>query len=135
MSSLDADALSGALARALPTPVTVDGIRRVSGGASRETWLFDAVDAAGAQHALVLRRDPGRYAGQTERSTEFALLDAAHRHGVRVPAVMLMLEPGDIQYCNNYTILHSRTSFIDHDEPDQKRHLLRIWLYVPDGPF
>ena len=45
----------------------------------------------------------------------------------------MMLEPGDIQYCNNYTILHSRTSFVDHEEPDLKRHLLRIWLYVPDG--
>ena len=45
----------------------------------------------------------------------------------------MMLEPGDIQFCNNYTTFHSRTDFIDHDEPALKRHLLRIWLYVPNG--
>jgi hypothetical protein len=36
--------------------------------------------------------------------------------------------PGDIQLCNNYTILHSRTSFVDGPAPHQKRHLLRLWL-------
>jgi len=41
------------------------------------------------------------------------------------------LEPGDIQLCNNYTILHSRTSFVDGTEPHQKRHLLRLWLKFP----
>ena len=39
--------------------------------------------------------------------------------------------PGDIQLCNNYTILHSRTSFVDGTEPHQKRHLLRLWLKFP----
>jgi len=41
------------------------------------------------------------------------------------------LEPGDIQLCNNYTILHSRTEFIDGPEPDRKRHMLRLWLKFP----
>ena len=40
-------------------------------------------------------------------------------------------EPGDIQLCNNYTILHSRTEFVDGPEPNQKRHLLRLWLKFP----
>ncbi len=40
-------------------------------------------------------------------------------------------EPGDIQLCNNYTILHSRTEFVDGPEPHQKRHLLRLWLKFP----
>lgn len=39
--------------------------------------------------------------------------------------------PGDIQLCNNYTILHSRTSFVDGPAPHQKRHLLRLWLKFP----
>jgi hypothetical protein len=43
------------------------------------------------------------------------------------------LEPGDIQLLNNSVILHSRTSFLDHEEPDRRRHLLRLWLNVPDG--
>jgi hypothetical protein len=32
---------------------------------------------------------------------------------------------------HNYTILHSRTSFIDGPEPHQQRHLLRLWLKFP----
>jgi len=41
------------------------------------------------------------------------------------------LEPGDIQFINNYTILHSRTEFVDGPEPRQKRHMLRLWLKFP----
>jgi hypothetical protein len=51
------------------------------------------------------------------------------------PAMRLdmMLEPGDIQFCNNYTILHSRTSFIDFDEIEKRRKLLRLWLKMPNA--
>jgi TfdA family taurine catabolism dioxygenase TauD len=38
------------------------------------------------------------------------------------------LQRGDIQLINNYTILHSRTGFVDGPEPHQKRHMLRLWL-------
>ena len=38
---------------------------------------------------------------------------------------------GDIQFINNYTILHSRTEFVDGPEPHQKRHMLRLWLKFP----
>ena len=41
------------------------------------------------------------------------------------------LEPGDIQFINNYTTLHSRTGFVDGPEPNQKRHMLRLWLKFP----
>ncbi|MCT9124815.1 TauD/TfdA family dioxygenase [Cupriavidus gilardii] len=41
------------------------------------------------------------------------------------------LEQGDMQLLNNYVTLHSRTPFEDHDEPDRKRHLFRLWLAVP----
>lgn len=39
--------------------------------------------------------------------------------------------PGDIQFLNNHLVLHSRTGFEDYDEPDRKRHLLRLWLRTP----
>ena len=35
---------------------------------------------------------------------------------------------GDIQWLKNAAILHSRTEFEDHAEPERKRHLLRLWL-------
>lgn len=39
-----------------------------------------------------------------------------------------MLEPGEMSFFNNYTVLHTRTEFFDDEDPDKKRHLLRLWL-------
>ena len=38
------------------------------------------------------------------------------------------LQVGDMQLCNNYTILHSRTEFEDYAEPERRRHMIRLWL-------
>lgn len=45
----------------------------------------------------------------------------------------MMLEPGDLQFANNYAVLHSRTAFRDHDDPAQMRRLLRLWLKMPNA--
>lgn len=45
----------------------------------------------------------------------------------------MWLEQGDIQLINNHVVLHARTKFEDFDEPERKRHLLRLWLVTPDG--
>lgn len=44
------------------------------------------------------------------------------------PALQLHmgLQLGDIQYVNNFTILHARTAY--RDAPGQQRHLVRLWL-------
>jgi Taurine catabolism dioxygenase TauD, TfdA family len=42
--------------------------------------------------------------------------------------------PGDIQFLSNHTIMHSRTAFEDFPEPENRRHLFRLWLACPDGP-
>jgi len=44
-----------------------------------------------------------------------------------------MFEPGDVQFVNNHTCLHSRTAYTDWPEPDRYRHLLRMWLAVPNS--
>jgi hypothetical protein len=36
------------------------------------------------------------------------------------------LDPGEILFCNNFAMLHSRTEFVDR--PDRPRHLVRLWL-------
>jgi len=33
----------------------------------------------------------------------------------------MMMEPGDMLFANNYSVMHSRTSFEDHDEPELRR--------------
>ncbi len=43
----------------------------------------------------------------------------------------MTLEPGDIQLVSNHTVLHSRTDYVDHDDEEQKRHLLRLWISLP----
>lgn len=49
------------------------------------------------------------------------------------PEINLQMEfqPGDIQLVHNHTNLHDRTAFVDWEEPEKKRHLLRLWLAVP----
>lgn len=43
-------------------------------------------------------------------------------------------EPGDIQFLQNYQVLHDRTAFMDWPgEPDRRRHLLRLWLCCERG--
>ena len=38
------------------------------------------------------------------------------------------LKPGDMYFINNRWIMHNRTAFEDHIEPERKRHLVRLWL-------
>ena len=45
----------------------------------------------------------------------------------------MQLDRGDLQLLNNYVVIHSRTNFEDHDDPKLKRHLLRLWLSLPQG--
>lgn len=37
-------------------------------------------------------------------------------------------QQGDIQFLHNHQILHARTTYEDYDEPERKRHLIRLWL-------
>ena len=45
----------------------------------------------------------------------------------------MMLEPGDMVLLNNHVTYHARTEYQDHPEPERKRHLLRLWLSVPNS--
>jgi alpha-ketoglutarate-dependent taurine dioxygenase len=38
------------------------------------------------------------------------------------------LERGDMLVINNYAVMHARTKFVEHPEPDRRRHLVRLWL-------
>src|SRR5262249_39560043 len=38
------------------------------------------------------------------------------------------LRRGDILFANNRWVLHNRTAFEDHPEPERRRHLVRLWL-------
>ncbi|SJZ58010.1 Taurine catabolism dioxygenase TauD, TfdA family [Enhydrobacter aerosaccus] len=48
-------------------------------------------------------------------------------------AVKIPFEPGDFQFVHNHVVFHSRTSFEDWPDVAKKRHLMRIWISLPDG--
>ena len=74
--------------------VRIEGLRLLTGGASRQTWSFDALiehpDGSTETLPLVLRSDPRRGPNFMPRETEHRLLAAAHAEGVPVPRVHLM---------------------------------------------
>jgi aminoglycoside phosphotransferase (APT) family kinase protein len=95
MTGVDESALAAAIGRHLGTDVEIEDLRRLSGGASRETWSFDSVAPDGARHPLVLRRDPGPPTGTTGRAIEFDVLRAAVEAGVRAPDARFLLDASD----------------------------------------
>lgn len=59
------------------------------------------------------------------------LIDSiTHDENIRID---MMLEPGDIQFANNYAIMHSRTSFEDDPDPNKRRKMLRLWLKMANA--
>lgn len=101
MSEIVAASLAAACGRHLGAAARIENLHRESGGASRQTWSFDAI-AGGLRHELILRRDPptvsgGEKASSTalDRSTEFHVLRAAFQGGVRAPEVLFELTARD----------------------------------------
>lgn len=81
--------------------------------------LKNALDIPGVPRITDLQREAVDY------------LDAV----LRRPDLMyqMHLEPGDLQLLSNLTMLHSRTSFEDHQDEDRRRTLFRLWLSTPDS--
>jgi hypothetical protein len=42
-------------------------------------------------------------------------------------------DSGDLFLINNWTVLHRRSGFVDHPDPAARRHILRIWLAMPNS--
>jgi len=64
-----------------------------------------------------------------EREALDTFEDVSRRPDVKLD---FTLEPGEVIFFNNCTMLHNRTAFEDHPDPARRRHLLRLWLML-DG--
>jgi aminoglycoside phosphotransferase (APT) family kinase protein len=104
-SAVITQGLTRVLGRHWPGDVTVTGLTRLTGGASSQTFAFDAMRANGERHKLILRRDPfadatGPPAAIEARygpgwDGEFQVLRSAAKGGVPVPPALVALEPAD----------------------------------------
>jgi aminoglycoside phosphotransferase (APT) family kinase protein len=93
-------ALERTLANAMRGLERIENLRRLSGGASQETWAFDAI-VDGKSEPLILRRSPGGAERVTVGShavtleTEALVIEAARAQGVAAPRVRHVLSPAD----------------------------------------
>ena len=69
-----------------------------------------------------LRGEPIDAAGATAVSTMLEIFEDD------ALSIDFDLEPGQMQFVDNRALGHSRTAFVDYSEPEQKRHLVRLWL-------
>lgn len=83
-----------------------------------------------------------RYLLAAQRFPDVPRLTKAQEEAVQLieticndPMVQLSfyMDPGDVQIANNYSVLHARSKYEDHDDLSARRHLLRAWLTLPNG--
>ncbi len=76
------------------------------------------------------------------QNTGSRVLTAAEREAVQLVVdtaaepdlwVERRFEPGTMLFLHSHTTFHLRTQFTDHADPDLKRHLLRVWLSLPNN--
>ena len=90
MSGPLAAAIAAYLGRAWGQPVEIADLARISGGASRETYRFDAVVGT-ERRPLILRRDPQHGSLiETDRRSEFMALKSFHGRGVAAPEPLIL---------------------------------------------
>ncbi len=88
-----ADALAAYLSRTAGAPVAVENLRRISGGASRETYRYDAI-VEGVRSGYILRRDPPGSLIDTDRRLEFLALRSFAGKEVAAPEAVVLEENG-----------------------------------------
>jgi hypothetical protein len=115
----------------LPQPYDFRGEQAEGGTAWYEVPVFTEWDGrlfvrcippyifASQRHADAPRLTPAARRG-LERIVELA--DDPGNH------VTMELQPGDMQFINNYHVLHGRTAYADDRAGGQIRHLKRLWL-------
>lgn len=126
------------LARVLQEPFHFDARAQALSGAPRVQTVPIMIHHAGSLSALYKRR----YIELGQRFEEVPPLTAEQIDALDMvdsicndPDFQLSFEmqPGDVQIGNNYSVLHSRTRYQDHEDPALRRHLLRIWMTLPNG--
>jgi len=88
-----AERLGAYLTRTSGKPTKVEGLARISGGASRETYRYDA-ESDGERGAFILRRDPPGSLIDTDRRLEFLAIRSFAGKEVAAPEAVVLEEQG-----------------------------------------
>lgn len=97
--------------------------------------VFGEIDGRFAAFLLPIAIRNAEREGAGLSPAEREALDVLGRMAARDDLAFGMdLEPGDMQFLNNRLVLHGRADYRDAPEPDRKRHMLRLWLMIPDWP-
>jgi aminoglycoside phosphotransferase (APT) family kinase protein len=89
-----AERLAAYLSRTQGRAVAVENLARISGGASRETYRFDAVTEDG-RRACILRRDPPGSLIDTDRRLEFLAIRSFAGRDVGAPEALILETQGE----------------------------------------
>ena len=82
-----------------------------------------------------------RYSASSQRFPDVPRYTDAHTEAMKLVQTLaddprfrldMTFRRGDIQLLNNHVILHSRTEYQDFEDPQRRRHLLRLWISSPD---
>lgn len=87
------DQLAAYLTRIWESPVGIEGLARISGGASRETYRFEAVTGETRQ-PLILRRDPPGSLIETDRLLEYEAIRSFQSEDVPAPVPVALETEG-----------------------------------------
>jgi hypothetical protein len=77
-------------------------------------------------YILEAQRHPGAPAVTELAQEALAAIDDLAESGRFT--VLMDFRPGDMQFINNYHVLHDRTAYVDDQSAGRVRHLKRLWL-------
>jgi hypothetical protein len=126
------------LAEVLQQPFQFDARAQQAPGRSRVQVVPILLHHAGRLNAIYKRA----YIDLAQRFPEVPRLTPAQVEAMDLvdelcadPAFHLSfdMQPGDLQLGSNHAVLHSRTQYVDHEDAAARRHLLRVWITLPDG--
>lgn len=97
---------------------------------------FDGEQLRTFYHSEYIRTAP-RHAGIPQLGNAMSELMDLYDELAGSPELYIEMDlrPGDIQLISNHSIVHARTGYTDYEDPEQRRHLLRLWLTLesPDS--
>ncbi|HEY1832588.1 MAG TPA: TauD/TfdA family dioxygenase [Acidimicrobiales bacterium] len=125
------------LAAALYEPLPYDARGEQASGAT----AFYSIPAFTEHHDRLFVRFIPQYVLASQRHSDAPRLSETTREAIRTAVglandpdfnVYMDLQPGEMQFINNYHVLHGRTAYVDDAANGHKRHLKRLWLATHD---